>query len=279
LGTKINMSYPSEPRSLWPEGRGVIKSTHNSLLKEIRKLHNSKGRREQQLFLLEGTHLLEEACAVGHPLATVCCTPQWQEQHQELWERAAKLADRTELVSARVLESIATTIEPDGVLATAHRTATAPPQLSTLGIALETIQDPGNLGAIVRTAAAANADGLLLSANSADLDSPKVLRASAGAWFKLPMAVCADLTAEVLRYQSQGMQILAAVPDANLTYWKVDLRVPTLIVLGNEGSGLSAKLIETADRKIQIPLSRGVESLNLSIASALILYEAQRQRT
>ena len=257
----------------------MLTSIQNPLIKEIRKLHSSKGRREQQLFLLEGTHLLEEACAAGHPLAAVCCTPEWLSEHGELWERAGNLADRTELVSAKVLESIATTVVPDGIVATAPRTATPPPQLSTLGIALETIQDPGNLGAIVRTAAAANADGLLLSSDSADLDHPKVLRASAGAWFKLPATVCADLTAEVSRCQNRGMQILATVPDANLTYWEVDLRSPTLIVLGNEGSGLSAELIELADLQIQIPLSRGVESLNVSIASALILYEAQRQRS
>ena len=257
----------------------MLTSIQNPLIKEIRKLHSSKGRREQQLFLLEGTHLLEEASAATYPLATVCCTVEWVEQHGELWERVCGLADRTELVSAKVLESIATTVQPEGIIATAQRTSTSSPELSTLGIALETIQDPGNLGAIVRTAAAANADGLLVSADSADLDHPKVLRASAGAWFKLPMAVCSDLRAEISRCQNRGMQILATVPDASLTYWEVDLRVPTLIVLGNEGSGLSAELIRLADRQIQIPLSRGVESLNVSIASALILYEAQRQRT
>jgi TrmH family RNA methyltransferase len=256
----------------------MLTSIQNPLVKEIRKLHSSKGRREQQLFLLEGTHLLEAACVAKHPLETVCATQEWVEQHGKLWEEAGNLADRTELVSSKVLESIATTVQPDGIIATAPRTSKPPPELSTLGIALETIQDPGNLGAIVRTAAAANADGLLLSADSADLDHPKVLRASAGAWFKLPMAVSADLRAEVSRCKNRGMQILATVPNASLTYWEVDLRVPTLIVLGNEGSGLSAELIGLADRQIQIPLSRSVESLNVSIASALILYEAQRQR-
>lgn len=257
----------------------MLTSIQNPLIKEIRKLHSSKGRREQQLFLLEGTHLLEEAGAVKYPLATVCSTPQWQEQHPQLWEILCGLADRAELVSEKVLESIATTVQPDGIIATAPRTATQPTELSTLGIALETIQDPGNLGAIVRTAAAANVDGLLVSSDSADLDHPKVLRASAGAWFKLPIAVTSDFRAEVRRAQNRGMQILATVPNASLTYWEVDLRVPTLIVLGNEGSGLSAESIALADRQIQIPLSRGVESLNVSIASALILYEAQRQRS
>ncbi|MEK0178400.1 MAG: RNA methyltransferase [Oscillatoriales cyanobacterium] len=257
----------------------MLTSIQNPLVKEIRKLHSSKGRREQQLFLLEGTHLLEEACGVNYPLATVCSTPEWVEQHGKLWELACSLADRTELVNRKVLESIATTVQPDGIVATARRTATPPAEFSTLGIALETIQDPGNLGAIVRTAAAANADGLLLSADSADLDHPKVLRASAGAWFKLPMTVSPDLMASVSRSKNRGMQILATVPDATLTYWEVDLRLPTLIVLGNEGSGLSGQLRNLADRQIQIPLSRGVESLNVSIASALILYEAQRQRS
>ena len=257
----------------------MITSIQNPLVKEVRRLHSSKGRRDQQLFLLEGTHLLEEACAAKYPLATVCCTPEWLEARGKLWEQIVSLADRTELVSAKVLEAIATTVQPDGIIATAPRTATQPAQISTLGVALETIQDPGNLGAIVRTAAAANADGLLLSADSADVDHPKVLRASAGAWFKLPIAVTPDLTAEVSGYKNRGMQILATVADASLTYWEVDLRVPTLIVLGNEGSGLSAQLRSLADRQIQIPLSRGVESLNVSIASALILYEAQRQRS
>ena len=257
----------------------MLTSIQNPLVKEIRKLHSSKGRREQQLFLLEGTHLLEEASVAKYPLETVCATPEWVEQHDRLWEQIGSLADRTELVSEKVLESIATTVQPDGIIATAPRIATPPTEISTLGIALETIQDPGNLGAIVRTAAAANADGLLVSADSADLDHPKLLRASAGAWFKLPMAVTPDLTAEVSRYKNRGMQILATVADASLTYWEVDLRVPTLIVLGNEGSGLSEELRSLADRQIQIPLSRSVESLNVSIAAALILYEAQRQRS
>ncbi|PSB50323.1 rRNA methyltransferase [filamentous cyanobacterium Phorm 6] len=257
----------------------MITSIQNPLVKEVRRLHSSKGRRDQQLFLLEGTHLLEEACAAQHKLATVCCTPEWLDQHDRLWEQICSLADRTELVSAKVLEAIATTVQPNGIIATAPRTAKPPAELSTLGIALETIQDPGNLGAIVRTAAAANADGLLLSADSADLDHPKVLRASAGTWFKLPITVTPDLNAEVSRYKNRGMQILATVADASLTYWEVDLRVPTLIVLGNEGSGLSPELRSLADRQIQIPLNRSVESLNVSIASALILYEAGRQRS
>ena len=144
-------------------------------------------------------------------------------------------------------------------------------------LALETIQDPGNLGTMIRTAAAAGAAGLWVSSDSVDLDHPKVLRASAGQWFRLPMAVSSDLKALAKDCQKQGMQVVATVPNANLTYWEFDLRQPSLILLGNEGAGLSADLVALADRQVKIPLSPGVESLNVAITAALILYEAQRQ--
>lgn len=256
----------------------MLTSLQNPLVKQLRKLQQAKERREQQMFLLEGTHLLEEACAVGCPLAIACCTPDWQERHPQLWQQAIALALRVELVSPEVLAAIATTQHPDGVVATAHRNT--PPTLPSpsLGIALQTLQDPGNLGTVIRTAAAAGADGLWLSADSVDLDHPKVLRASAGQWFRLPMAVSANLPQEIRQFQRDRVQVIATLPTAELTYWEADLSRPTLILLGNEGAGLSPELAEMADVGVKIPLAVGVESLNVAIAAALILYEAKRQR-
>lgn len=256
----------------------MLTSLQNSLVKQIRKLHQAKERRQQQLFLLEGTHLLKAALTADRPLAIVCHTIEWQTNHPALWAQMQQGAARVELVSADVLRSLATTVEPDGVIATVERTSTPAPTFSSLGLVLETVQDPGNLGTMIRTAAAAGADGLLLSADSVDLDHPKVLRSSAGQWFQLPMATSTDLKAALCHYQQQGMQILATVPTATLTYWQVDLRQPTLLLLGNEGAGLSPDLAALADQQVTIPLNPGVESLNVAIAAALILYEAKRQR-
>lgn len=256
----------------------MLTSLQNPLVKQIRKLHQAKGRKEQQLFLLEGTHLIEEACAVGYPLTTVCCTPHWQERYPQLWERLCQQSQRSELVSEAVLAAIATTVNPDGVVAIAPRMQPQSLTLNRLGIALETLQDPGNLGTIIRTAAAAGVDGLWLSHDSVDLDHPKVLRASVGAWFRLPIAVSSNLTETLSNYRQQGLQIVATLPNASLSYWQLDLTRPTLIVLGNEGAGLSAECSAMADHHIRIPLQRGVESLNVAICTALILYEAQRQR-
>ena len=258
----------------------MLTSLQNPLVKQIRKLHSSKERHKQGLFLLEGTHLLEEASIQDYPLNIVCCTLQWQATHQQLWQSVGEKCDRAEVVSEEVMKALATTMQPDGVVATAKRGHyVAELGFSGLQLALETVQDPGNLGTIIRTAAAAAASGLWLSRDSVDLDNPKVLRASAGQWFRLPMQVSEDLKATVVRAKQAGMEVIATLPDANLTYWQVNWQKPSLILLGNEGAGLSDDLAQMADLNVKIPLQPGVESLNVAITAALILYEAQRQKS
>lgn len=256
----------------------MLTSLQNPLVKQLRKLHRAKERREQGVFLLEGTHLLEAACAANRAIALLCCTLDWQAKHPELWQQANQHAQRSEIVSPDVLKAIATTVEPDGVVATIERTSTPMPVFTHLGLVLETIQDPGNLGTMIRTVAAAGAEGLLLSADSVDPDHPKVLRASAGLWFQVPIASSPDLLADLKHYQQQGFQLIATLPTAAQTYWQVDLQKPTLLLMGNEGGGLSPAIAALADAEVSIPLSPGVESLNVAIAAALILYEARRQR-
>jgi RNA methyltransferase, TrmH family len=257
----------------------VLTSLQNSLVKQIRKLHSAKERHSQQLFLLEGTHLVEEACAVDYPLVTLCCTSQWQSSHPELWENAVSRCQRAEIVSEDVLAALATTVQPDGVVATVERNLRkAEVSFSGLVLALETIQDPGNLGTMIRTAAASGISGLCISSNSVDLDNPKVLRASAGQWFRVPMSVSEDLKLTTQQAKEAGMQVIATLPSADVTYWEVDWRKPSFILLGNEGAGLSKELAGMADLQVKIPLTSGVESLNVAITAALMLFEAQRQK-
>jgi RNA methyltransferase, TrmH family len=256
----------------------MLTSAQNPLVKQIRRLHKNKARREEDLFLLEGSHLIEEACAVGFPLGVLCLTEDWQQRHGELFDRAAQQSDRVEFVTPDVLCAMATTVNPDGVLAIAQRPAPQTLTFKSFGLVLETIQDPGNLGTTIRTAAAAGVEGLILSDDSVDLDHPKVLRASAGQWFRLPMAVSGNLVQTVADYRRQGFQTIATLPQAKLSYWDVDLSKPTLVLMGNEGAGLSAQLADLADHQVSIPLAPGVESLNVGVCTALMLYEVRRQR-
>jgi TrmH family RNA methyltransferase len=257
----------------------MLTSRQNPLVKQIRKLHSSKQRHNQNLFLLEGTNLLTMAAQINYPLVTLVSTPQWQAENFSLWQNLMAQAQRVATVNEEVIKAIATTVNPDGVLATASRDnwqKTPPPSIQ-LGLILETIQDPGNLGTIIRTAVATEVDVLWLSSDSVDLDHPKVMRASAGEWFRLNMQTNDYLPNIVKAYQKKGTQIIATLPLAKKTYWQLDFSRPSLILLGNEAHGLSSQLASLADEQVNIPLAGGVESLNVAIASALLLYEYQRQ--
>ncbi|MGV2830094.1 TrmH family RNA methyltransferase [Myxosarcina sp. GI1(2024)] len=257
----------------------MLTSIKNPLIKQIRKLSLAKERRKQQLLLLEGTNLITAACQASFQLERVFCTPRWRENHERLYRELEAQRVKIELVSAEVLKAIATTVTPDGVVAIAERRSAKLPDVSQtrLGVAIERLQDPGNLGTIIRTSVAAGVDGLWLSRDSVDLDRPKVLRASVGEWFRLAVATEQDLSEVIQQHRQQGIQIVTTSPQASKNYWQIDFQHPSLIVLGNEGAGLSDQLLGLADERIKIPLANRVESLNVAIAHALLVYEARRQ--
>jgi RNA methyltransferase, TrmH family len=261
----------------------MLTSLQNATVKQLRKLQQPKERRHQGVLLLEGTHLIEAACAANYPLGVLCYTEAWQQRYPEICQQALAQAEQVELVTAAVLQSIASTVTPDGVVATAPRrnawqeAASQPGSAIHLGIMLETLQDPGNLGTIIRTAAAAGSDGLWLSDDSVSLENPKVLRASVGQWFRLPMATV-NLAQKAQQLKQEGVQIVASSATADVDYWDLDLVKPTVFMMGNEGAGLSAALMECASVAIKIPVMPNVESLNVAVSTALLLYEARRQR-
>ena len=263
----------------------MLTSTKNPLVKQLRSLgENAKDRKEQGLFLVEGTHAITEAVATNYPLSILCCTEKWIAANPDLYDQievSTEAIARLEIVSEEVLQAIATTKNPDGAIAAAvmpSRENINTAKIKTLGLALETIQDPGNIGAIVRSAVAVEIDGMLVSSDSVDLTNPKIIRATAGQWFRCPMQTSTNLADDIRKLQSQGIKAIATVAGAKKIYWDYDFRQPTVILLGNEGNGLSEELIELADEVIAIPQSDRVESLNVAISAALLLYEAKRQR-
>ncbi len=261
----------------------MLTSTKNPLVKQLRSLGESaKDRKEQGLFLVEGTHALTEAITTAYPLSIVCCTEKWIDANPDLYaqiEASINEIERLEIVSEEVLQAIATTKNPDGAIAAALLPSSEIVQIKTLGLALETIQDPGNIGAIVRSAVAVGIDGMLVSSDSVDLTNPKIIRATAGQWFRCAMQTSTHIADDIRKLQGQGVKVIATLANAPKTYWDYDFTQPTLILLGNEGNGLSQELIELADEVVSIPQSDRVESLNVAICAALLLYEAKRQRS
>jgi len=264
----------------------LIRSRRNPLVRRIRQLHDAKGRREQGLLLLEGTHLLQEVLRLNLQPAEVVATETWLQRHQPLLER---LPGPWPLctVCDTVLAAMATTQHPDGVLLTLSNAAlpasgNRPRSRDGLWLCLDAIQDPGNLGTLIRTGLAADVSGLWL-ADGADPFQPKVLRASAGAALELPIwRGPRDALAERLReLQSRpGLQIAASVPphQGGSPYWELDWSRPTALLLGSEGAGLAEPLLALADRRVTIPHAPAVESLNVAVAAAPLLLERQRQR-
>jgi TrmH family RNA methyltransferase len=262
----------------------VLTSRRNPLVRSLRQLHDSKGRREQGLLLLEGTHLLQETLRLGLRPELVLATPAWLEAHPSL-VRALPGGVRLQPASAEVLEAAATTGHPDGVLLSL---APPPPPEGAAAtgfvLALDRLQDPGNLGTLLRTALAAGVSEVWL-AEGADPTQPKVLRASAGAALALPprRLEMAALAGRLRELAGQGVQVVATAvarpgQQPPRPYWQLDWTRPTVLLLGNEGAGLDPQLAALAGAVVTIPHSDAVDSLNVAVAAAPLLLERSRQR-
>jgi TrmH family RNA methyltransferase len=256
-----------------------ITSRRNPLVARFRALHGSRGRREQGLLLLEGTHLLQEVLALGLGPERVLATGAWLERHPDL---VAALDPSTPLqpVGEEVMAAVATTENPDGVVLSLPLPESPRQTVVDLVLALDRLQDPGNLGTLMRTALAAGVGELWLG-QGADPWQPKVLRASAGAALALPLRRfegTADLAQRLQRAAKQGDQVVATVVRGGLPYWQLDWSLPTVLLLGNEGTGLAPELLERCSHRVSIPHSAAVESLNVAVAAGPLLLERSRQR-
>ena len=187
------------------------------------------------------------------------------------------------LVGERLYEELSATETPQGVLAVVQRPVWRQSELlrrpTGLFLALDGLQDPGNLGAILRTGDGAGVDGAWLGQGTVDLYNPKVLRATMGSVFRLPAFTGVDLPLLLPELKAGGMRVVAAVPHAGQSYFQADLKHPRLLLLiGNEAHGISRSLVDLADQAVSIPLRPEVESLNAAVAAALLIYEVRRQR-
>ena len=255
----------------------AITSRHHPLVKQFRE-----AARGSDLMLLDGWHLLTEAVNAGIVVETlaVCGPPTADEQ--TVIDRARRANARVVEVSGAVLNALSPVNSPTGVVATARKPLTVAADMLAPAPALVLagfgIQDPGNTGAIIRSAAAAGATGVMVDDATADPWGWKALRASMGGVFHLPVIRSRNPLATLAQWRSTGVSIIAAVPRDGVAMYDTDLRRPTVVLMGGEGPGLTADVMAAADARVTIPMNAGVESLNVAVAAALILYEAKRQR-
>ena len=257
-----------------------LTSRDNPLVKEMAKLFSdAKFRRKSGRFAIEGARLCEDAARSGVVVTAALATASAMERYASQWACVSGVAKTVYIVSDAVAKHLSDTDAPQGIFCLCEATERDVPVLPDgVYLALEDMQDPGNLGTVIRTAEAFGVDGILLSKGCCDRYNPKVLRASMGGVFRLPMRVCDDLTAE-LRLLSETMPVLACVVDADADPVMTVPKNGAVAVIGNEGNGLTAEAVAACNRRITIPMAGRAESLNASMAAGVVLWELCRERT
>jgi RNA methyltransferase, TrmH family len=263
------------------ESRGVTRITSRThpLVKQFRQT----ARGDEKLALLDGWHLLQEAASAAVPLEAVALAgdPPDATAARTL-EALARRQVRIESVSRAVLEAMSPVRTPSGVVALALRPAVELPRLlrpdPALVVVAIDVQDPGNLGSIVRAAEAGGATGVIAAGASADPWSWKALRAAMGSTFRLPALRRRDESTVLDELRQAGVMLVATVPRSGVAMQDVDFSKPVGVIVGGEGPGLDDRMLTRADARVSIPMQNPVESLNVSIAAALLVYEARRQR-
>ena len=258
----------------------MIESPANSHVKHIRSLATDrKDRRRERLFVLEGVRLVADAVAGGALLDLVLYAPDQLAPTvagQALLDRLETLAV-AHPASAQVVAAASDTVHPQGVVALA-RWPQVDPGVPGMILVLDAIQDPGNMGALLRSAEAVGVAEVLGATGTVDVYSPKVVRAAMGAHTRL--AISQDLSWEAIAERLALVdRVYAADADASMPYFAADWRQPSALIIGNEAHGLSDDARALAGSPIGIPMRGRAESLNAAVAGSVILFEALRQRT
>jgi TrmH family RNA methyltransferase len=255
----------------------TIASRDNAAFKALAKLASSAAeRRRRALSVIEGVHLVDACLAAGHPLETIFVSRRAADA-PEAQELLARTGNATAIVLADALfEAVSSVESPAGLIAVLPTPqGRAVPPDARFCLAVEDLQDPGNVGTLLRSAAAAGAGHVLLSPGCAFAWSPKVLRAGQGAHFALNIVEGADLAAFLAAFRGTSV---ALAGEAKASLYETDLRGPITFVVGNEGAGLSPGLARAATVRVRIPMPGRAESLNAGVAGSIALFEAVRQR-
>ncbi len=250
------------------------------MVQYARSLRERRARERERAFLVEGPRVIADAMDAGFVPHTLFWSPARSGALETaLVRRAEHFGARVVPISEQVLEYVAETVTPQAVLAIfpfPEVPLVLPSDEQALFLIVDRVQDPGNLGTLLRSALGAGAHAVFLSPGTVDAYNPKVVRAAAGAHFRLPIR-SVELS-ELARWAASVEQFVVADPRATLPYDAVDWTVASALVIGSEAHGIAAEVSQLATRSVAIPLRGGLESLNAAVAGSVILFEAARQR-
>lgn len=259
-----------------------IESVQNPRVKLWAQLLDKKGRDKQGLYLVEGIHLVQEAMRYDAGVETILYSEE-RGLPAEIEECLEEDGVQVEMIAVteQVLLKCSDAQTPQPVTAIVRKSAESAEKLlespGGLVVVVDGVQDPGNLGTIIRSADAVGASGVVLGKGTVDLYNPKTVRSTMGSMFHLPVAE-AELLPLLGMARSRGIQLVGTSLQASLSCYDTDLTFPTWIILGNEGKGVSPEVAAQVDTGVIIPMKGRSESLNVAMAATVLLFEAMRQR-
>jgi TrmH family RNA methyltransferase len=255
----------------------ILTSKDNSNIKDVVKLKSSaKHRKKSGLFIAEGVRICVDAMLSNAKIAVFFATEQAIEKHNDEFNLLSKYAEKTFVVTPALFALMSDTQTPQGFLCII-KALDKIIQFDTIKksdkfIALDNLQDPTNLGTVLRSAEAFGVSGVILSYDCCDIYSPKVVRGSMGAVFRIPFIICNSIC-DFLKSKPQLCSYAAVVTDNAQKINEIDFNCPCVTVIGNEGNGLKPETIDMCDNKITIPMNGKAESLNASTAASIIMWE------
>lgn len=265
------------------ESDAIITSAANPRIKDLARLRAHRGKTAGDLILVDGPREIDRAVGAGVQLVEAFyCPAALKPETKAALERCRGRGAKCIEVAAHVLEKISYGDRRDGLVVTAARPRRRLADLritpTSLIAVIEAVEKPGNLGAILRSADGAGVDAIIVADAATDVFSPNVIRASTGIVFSLPVFEAAVADVHNL-LQSNGVQLVAAAPDAKTHYTDIDFRKPSAVILGSEAKGLSAIWRDLGVMTAKIPMMGRADSLNVGTTAALFFYEARRQRS
>lgn len=254
-----------------------IESKENNFFKSIKKLKERRFRQKEGKFILEGFRLIEEAVKANMEIEYIILS---QGNEEKLYNSSLKEVindDKIYVFSSSLFLQISSTEHPQGVIAVVKNKKMTIDLDGGFFLVCDKVQDPGNLGTIIRTGHAAGVDGIILTKGTVDIYNDKTIRSTMGSIFYVPIFYDDEDFSIIKKLKDNGVALVTTSLEESKNFFEENLKGKIMLAVGNEGNGISNELFELASKKVKIPMPGGAESLNVAIATSIILFEKVRQ--
>lgn len=256
----------------------LIQSKDNSLIKEIKKLKNKRFRTLNSQFLVEGFRFVEEALISSFQVSQIFLNENCQDKWQNFnLDKLLQKSTKVYLVKEQVFKQLSETENPQGIVAVVDKMKLTNTKNQGIYVLVDKVQDPGNLGTIIRSAHAAGASGIIVTKGTVDVYNEKTLRSTMGSIFNIPV-IEDETLAFTKELKENNFKLIVSSLENSTSFYNIDMTQDLIIAIGNEGSGISEEIYSLGDIKVKIPMPGNAESLNAAVAASIMLFEAVRQK-